>query len=351
MNTSVALHDDKLNLLQYKGFYIATPDSDPQKTEKEKYGNFSNIRIWWPSANNKSALLLKKILEKSCCKYAEIISGILPKECEEDFPDIGIMDMSLYTSDEIMATKSLYPDLPIVAIGQTGDNDCASEAISAGASDYVLKPLSTECLSSVIEEILTLKQINKKLPDEKRVMGVMIPIMEYTVMNGDLSVNAAIEAIKASFRIRETSGRFLDTIHRSVLVMDDNGGVEGMVTIRNLISSILPDYLKNLSYSDSKSLSLSPDFWKGRFSTRLKRLSEMRLRDIMTPPPPTIDACSTLQEAALKMVALQTRRLVVVQSNEVIGIIREQDLFFEMEKILRRKPCIPIKIKERNKKA
>lgn len=58
----------------------------------------------------------------------------------------------------------------------------------------------------------------------------------------------------------------------------------------------------------------------------------MKLKDIMTPPPPVIDACATLLEASLKMVALQTRRLVVVQSNEVIGIIREQDLFLRWKK-------------------
>lgn len=349
MNDNSALHDEKLNILQYKGFYIATPDSNPAKSEKENYGFFSKIKIWWPSSDKKSGILLKKNLEKNCCAHADVHHAGLPQDGDERFPDIAIVDLSIYNTDMIRMNKSVYADLPIIAIGTSDDKTLASEALSSGAEDYLLKPLSTECLANVIEEILYLKQIVSTLPDEKRVMGVMIPIMEYTVMKGDMTVYEAIEAIKASFSIRETSGRFLDTIHRSVLVLDDNGGVEGMVTIRNFISSILPDYLKDMSYSDSKSMSLSTVFWKGRFSARLKRFSEMKLRDIMTPPPPVIDACATLLEASLKMVALQTRRLVVVQSNEVIGIIREQDLFFEMEKIMRRKPSIPIRInKSRN---
>jgi len=346
MDDKNELHEEKLNILQYKGFYIAEPDPAGSIPEKEKFGFFSSIMVWWPSTDKKSATLLKKNLEKSCCTNADVHQAGLPQDGDERFPDIGVVDLSIYNIDMIRMNKSVYADLPIIAVGTSDDRSLATEALSAGADDYLVKPLSTECLASVIEEILSLRQIVKSMPDEKRVMGVMIPIMEYTVMKGNMTVYEAIEAIKASFSIRETSERFLDTIHRSVLVLDDNGGVEGMVTIRNLIASMLPDYLKNMSYSDSKSMSLSTVFWKGRFSSRLKRFSEMKLRDIMTLPPPVIDACATLLEAALKMIALQTRRLVVVQSNEVIGIIREQDLFFEMEKIMRRKPSIPIKIKK-----
>ena len=55
----------------------------------------------------------------------------------------------------------------------------------------------------------------------------------------------------------------------------------------------------------------------------------------MTPAPLTIDADSNLMEVAHLMVINNARRLVVVTSGKVVGVIREQDLFFEMEKILR----------------
>lgn len=41
-------------------------------------------------------------------------------------------------------------------------------------------------------------------------------------------------------------------------------------------------------------------------------------------------------EAAYMMVEKEARRLVVMLSGEVAGIIREQDLFFEIESILRK---------------
>lgn len=347
MNVKITEPDNpKSGSLQYRGFYIATPDSCPHKTDKDKTGYFSNIKIWWPSSNRKTNLLLKKALEKKCCMNAEIFNAGLPQDCDEGLPDIGIVDLSFYTPDMIKVNMAMLGDLRVIALGSSEDKKLAAEILEAGAFDYLLKPVSTECLASVIEETLTLKQINRSMPDEKRVMGVMIPIMEYTVMSGNQTVSEAIEAIKTSFTIRESSGRFLDTIHRSLLVLDENGGVEGMVTIKNLVSYILPDYLKQITPDEDKTISLSSLFWKGRFSTRLKILAGMKLKDIMTPPPPVIDACSTLLEAAMKMASLDTRRLMVVQKNEVIGIIREQDLFFEMEKTLRRTPSTPIRIKK-----
>ena len=57
--------------------------------------------------------------------------------------------------------------------------------------------------------------------------------------------------------------------------------------------------------------------------------------DLMPPTPPTIDAQSNLMEAAYIMVHSRRRRLVVLRDGQVIGVIREQDLFFEMERVMR----------------
>jgi CBS domain-containing protein len=54
----------------------------------------------------------------------------------------------------------------------------------------------------------------------------------------------------------------------------------------------------------------------------------------MSPAPATIDADASLMEAAYTMINPGHRRLAVVENGEVIGIIREQDLFFELERIL-----------------
>jgi CBS domain-containing protein len=55
----------------------------------------------------------------------------------------------------------------------------------------------------------------------------------------------------------------------------------------------------------------------------------------MSPAPRTIEGNANLMEAAYTMIYQNKRRLAVMDSGEVIGIIREQDLFFEIERILR----------------
>lgn len=56
----------------------------------------------------------------------------------------------------------------------------------------------------------------------------------------------------------------------------------------------------------------------------------------MSETPLSIDGKASLMEAAYMMVEKEARRLVVMLSGEVAGIIREQDLFFEIESILRK---------------
>jgi hypothetical protein len=55
----------------------------------------------------------------------------------------------------------------------------------------------------------------------------------------------------------------------------------------------------------------------------------------MSPAPLTIEGTASLTEAAYMMMKNNARRLVVEVAGKVAGVIREQDLFFEMERILR----------------
>ena len=55
----------------------------------------------------------------------------------------------------------------------------------------------------------------------------------------------------------------------------------------------------------------------------------------MSPAPRTIEADANLMEAAYTMITHNKRRLTIIDSGKVIGIIREQDLFFEIDRILR----------------
>jgi len=210
----------------------------------------------------------------------------------------------------------------------------AQEALQKGAFDYLAKPCDINILSDKIEEACRHVE-DPQAFEEKRVMGVMVPLQEYTMLSAEESVKDAILKLKASFISKLSTSRLMETGHRSVLVMDDKNIVQGILAIRDLLELVLPSYLTAPKPSMADSIQYSPMFWQGMFIKEVKQKSNIKIKDVMSPAPSTIDGTASLMEAAYLMVKINARRLVVEIGGKVVGVVREQDLFFEMEKILR----------------
>jgi CBS domain-containing protein len=118
--------------------------------------------------------------------------------------------------------------------------------------------------------------------------------------------------------------------------MDATDNVQGILAIRVLLDLVLPSYLTAPKPSTADSIQYSPMFWQGMFIKEVKQKSEIKIKDVMSPAPLTVKGTASLMEAAYMMVKYNARRLVVEVEKKVVGVIREQDLFFEMEKILRK---------------
>ena len=71
------------------------------------------------------------------------------------------------------------------------------------------------------------------------------------------------------------------------------------------------------------------------FTIEMKQKTGLKIKDVMSPAPNTIDGSASLMEATYMMVKNKLRRILVMVDGEVTGLIREQELFFEMEKILK----------------
>ena len=169
---------------------------------------------------------------------------------------------------------------------------------------------------------------------EKQVGEAMVPLEEYTTLSGDQSVATAIAELKNSFTCKISTSRIMEAGHRSVLVMEKDQSVAGIVAITDLIEMIMPAYLSAPKPPTADSIQYSPMFWKNMFTSVIRQKADVKVRDVMSPAPPTIEASASLMEAAYRMNSEKARRLVVVSSGKVVGVIREQDLFFEMENIL-----------------
>jgi CBS domain-containing protein len=163
----------------------------------------------------------------------------------------------------------------------------------------------------------------------------MIPLEEYTTLREDQTVGEAIERLKESFLSKVSTSRLMETGHRSILVLGPGGQALGFLTIADLIEGIMPPYLSAPKPPMADSIQYSPMFWMGMLTREIEQMAKRKIGEIMSPEPMTIEGDSNLMEAAYVMFTKKARRLVVVRSGEVFGVIREQDLFFEMERVLR----------------
>ncbi|MCK5541547.1 MAG: response regulator [Desulfobacula sp.] len=254
-------------------------------------------------------------------------------------PDVVILDIKMPGIDghEALARiKKLKPDLPVIMLTGHGDKPSAREALVEGAFDYLSKPCDIDLLAEKIKEAFHRANKLYKSSDHKEryVSSVMIPITEYSTINEKKTIQDAIDELKKSFVTKIATNQLMETGHRSILVRDTDNQIKGILTIRDLLEMAMPDYLSAPKPSLADSIEYSPMFWDKMFSTRIQEMKTKCIRDVMSPSPIPIDGGSNLMEAAYLMIYRNERRLLVKLLDKIVGVIREQDLFFEMEKIL-----------------
>lgn len=279
----------------------------------------------------------KKILNRKGFNTILAASGEEAIEKMAENPDVVILDVKMPGMDGHQALKEIKkrkPDIPVIMLTGHGAIPSARQALVEGAFDYLAKPCDIDLLAAKIADAYGQGQLHRPA-EEHVVRDIMIPLSEYTTLNLDQTVRDAIVSLQESFSCKVSTSRIMETGHRSVLVFDDQGKVRGILAITDLINAIMPGYLSAPKPSTADSIQYSPMFWAGLFHREVKTLGKRKIREIMSPAPLSIEAGANLMEAAYMMFSTKARRLAVVSGGEVVGVLREQDIFFEMAKILR----------------
>ncbi|MCK5837712.1 MAG: response regulator [Desulfobacula sp.] len=278
----------------------------------------------------------KKILMKKGFETLLAETGEEALEKIDQNPDVVILDIKMPGIDgheTLSRIKKIKPDLPVIMLTGHGGMPSAREALVEGAFDYLSKPCDIDLLADKIKEAC--HQTNASADaEEKQVISVMIPILEYSTINEMKTLKDAINELKKSFITKMATTQLMETGHRSILVMGNDDQVKGILTIRDLLEMVMPGYLSAPKPSLADSIEYSPMFWKGMFTKGIGEQKNNCMKDVMSPSPVSIDGKSNLMEAAYFMIYKNQRRLLVTVSDEIVGVIREQDLFFEMERIL-----------------
>ena len=278
----------------------------------------------------------KKILDKRGFNTIVAESGEEAIDKIKENPDVVILDIKMPGIDgheALKEIKKLSPDLPVIMLTGHGAMPSAKEALVTGAFDYLAKPCDIDILAGKITDAFQQKE--EKVPVEKKVGDVMVPLESYSTIKEDQTVKDAILELKHAFSAMVTTSRIMETSHRSILVFDDKGKVRGILTLADMLVGLQPAYLRGPKISMADTMEYSTMFWTGMFSRQVQDLAKMKIKQIMSPAPPTIDFSDNLMEAAHKMLENKVGRLAVLRGGEVAGVIREQDLFFEVEKLLK----------------
>lgn len=297
----------------------------------------AKIKVLMVDDEEKFRTTTKKLLNRRGFETIIAESGEEAIDKLKESPHVIILDIKMPGMDghqTLKEIRNLYPGLPVIMLTGHGDLPSAQEALSEGAFDYLSKPCDIDILSAKINEAYQ-HGLKEGPPEENRVKDVMIPIEDYTTLERGQTVKEAIGKLKMSFLIKVSTNRIMETGHRSILVFNREGEVKGVLTIEDLLKAIMPIYLSAPRPSMADSIQYSPMFWEGLFTMEVKSLVNKRVDEVMSPAPLSIDSESNLMEAAFMMINNNARRLVVVSKDRVVGMIREQDLFFEMEKIQR----------------
>ncbi|MFH1090042.1 MAG: response regulator [Pseudomonadota bacterium] len=249
--------------------------------------------------------------------------------------DVVVLDIRMpgMGGQEALAhIKKIAPNTQVIMLTGYGGVESAREAFKKQAFDYLSKPCDIDRLASRINDAVAMAKTGKI--EEKTARDIMIPLEEYTTIGPDNSIRDGIIRLQESFADLISTSRLMQTGHRSILVIDQQGDLVGVLSIMDLIEGLRPGYLSAPKPSMAYNVEYSTMFWTGLFTTQVKALARKKIKDVMSPPPPSIDANANLMEIAELLYSQGTRRLVVKSGDQVQGVIREQEIFFEIARLI-----------------
>lgn len=255
-----------------------------------------------------------------------------------DDVDVVVLDIKMPGMgghEALREIKKLKPRIQVIMLTGHGTPDSALAGLRDGVFDYLTKPCDIELLSLKIREAYTMER--GVAEGERRVEDVMVPLSSYNTVREDGTVADAVDRILQSFDRAESTATVKETGQRDVLVLDGRDRVVGILRFKDLLAGLQPAYMRLLQNRPSMadSIRIEPPSHTGMFTIMARDMVKKRVSDLMAGSPPTIRAKANLMEAANRMIELEVHSLLVVEGEKVVGVLRDQDLFFELAAIVK----------------
>lgn len=264
-----------------------------------------------------SKLLIKKGFDTAIAHNAEKALHLL----KGNKRDVIVLDIQMTGMDGHTALheiKKTDPDIQVIILTGHGSRYSAMRALVREAFDYLAKPCDVDILASRIHDAYLAKHRGFKF-DDKKALNLMIPIHKLKSIPADMGLKEAM-AMGEGF----------------LAVMDERKMLAGILTRMDIIRSVRPEYISGGGTFNEQSSRFSSMFWSGFFSDRVKAVSQKKVWEILSDPPPTISENANLLEVAHMMSGTTGGVLLVKDISKVIGIIRDQDIYSEIDSLMKK---------------
>lgn len=165
----------------------------------------------------------------------------------------------------------------------------------------------------------------------KEVRELMVEITDYPHIPYWMSVRDAIFMMQSVYAATSE--------HRLLLVFDERYQLQGVLTLKDLITGIEPRFLRKEETSRYQGLT-HPDrtrlavLVEGAFSEKCKEEAKKPVGEIMTPIRATVDADDSIAKAIFVMLQADVDLIPVMDGGKVAGVLRMGDVFNELTKIV-----------------
>jgi len=261
------------------------------------------------------------------------------EELKKSEVDVVILDIKMPSMDghqTLRELKKLKPNLEVIMLTGYGSLGSALADRRRGVFAFLTKPCSIDFLAERIEEAFAKK---KGVPEySRRARDIMVPFFALmSRVRADQSVAEAVDVVLQFFDEPFREGKPHDSLHRPILVTDEEERVIGVISFSDLLRA-LQEPCAGLMEKDSlssHSIYLEASSYVGGFATMVRENASRTVRGLLPPKPTTIDENAELMEATEKILSLKVTNLLVVDQNVPVGVLREKDLFLEMAKIIK----------------
>ena len=165
------------------------------------------------------------------------------------------------------------------------------------------------------------------MSETKKVKELMIPLEDYPHIPYWFTLRQAMAIV------REAAIKFEGSFEpRAVLVFDEKYQLMGILTLRDIIKGLEPNFLKETSLvkMDPSLTVLLGDL----LGPQMKEHSQRPVSEVMSPIQATVDGNAPIAKALYLMIKENVGLMPVIQDSKVTGMIRLSDLFNEVAKLV-----------------